>query len=177
MTITEIAEAIQAPEHNVVTNWPPIAEALSSLGIVSKRALVAALATIRVECPSFSPGAEKFDGDPHEYFKRYDGRRDLGNTEPGDGYRFRGRGFVQITGRYNYAHYSKVLDVDLIGNPDAALEPGTAARIFARFFFERDLERYAEQQDWARVRRLVNGGFNGFELFNDTIKRLLKILS
>lgn len=57
------------------------------------------------------------------YFDKYERRQDLGNTKPGDGYRYRGRGFVQITGRRNYTLYG------IADNPDAALEAKTAARI------------------------------------------------
>lgn len=55
--------------------------------------------------------------------------RSLGNTQPGDGSRYCGRGFVQLTGRRNYDLWSGVLGVDLVGNPDKALEPAIAARI------------------------------------------------
>lgn len=63
------------------------------------------------------------------YFNKYEGRSDLGNNQPGDGYRFRGRGLAQVTGRVNYAKWSKKLNVDLIGNPDYLKDPAVAARV------------------------------------------------
>ena len=59
----------------------------------------------------------------------YEGRGDLGNTEPGDGVRFKGRGYVQITGRANYAEWSERLGVDLVGNPELAEDPDIAVKI------------------------------------------------
>lgn len=64
--------------------------------------------------------------------RRYEGRSDLGNTQPGDGFRYRGRGFIQITGRDRYSAWSKELDIDLVGDPDKALEPAIAARILVQ---------------------------------------------
>jgi predicted chitinase len=61
--------------------------------------------------------------------KAYEGRDDLGNTQPGDGPLFKGRGFVQITGRKNYQRYSDLLGIDLVGNPDLAVDLATSARI------------------------------------------------
>jgi hypothetical protein len=59
----------------------------------------------------------------------YNGRTDLGNTQPGDGPRYKGRGYVQLTGRTNYAKYSKITGVDLVSNPDKALDPAVSAVI------------------------------------------------
>lgn len=143
-----------------------------SLGITSPLAHVAALATVRVESPTFTPSAEKYNGDPRTYFARYDGRKDLGNTEPGDGFRFRGRGYIQITGRANYAHYSKRLGIDLIAHPDLALDRAAAAAIFAAFFFERRLAECADKADWVTLRRRVNGGLNGYADFRVWIDNL-----
>lgn len=57
----------------------------------------------------------------------------MGNDQPGDGYKYRGRGFIQLTGKKNYAHYGKMLGIDLVGNPDLANDPYIAAKIAAAF--------------------------------------------
>mgnify|MGYP000679869828 CR=1 FL=1 len=67
------------------------------------------------------------------YFRKYDAGtkigKALGNTLPGDGYKFRGRGYVQITGRRNYSKASTITGVDLLADPDKALDPVIAAKI------------------------------------------------
>lgn len=90
--------------------------------------------------------------------------RDLGNTRPGDGARYRGRGFVQLTGRRNYADWTRRLGIDLVGNPDLALEPGVATRILVEgsllgTFTGRKLADYLHDgvADWRGARRVVNG--------------------
>jgi predicted chitinase len=171
-----IASALGAPEANVSANWPQIEAALSALGINSRLALIAALATIRVECPSFAPQTEKYNGDPQVYFSRYDGRHDLGNTQPGDGYRFRGRGYVQITGRYNYTKFSGETGINIVTNPDAALDPQTAAKVFAYFFHDHFIAESAEAEDWIHVRRIVNGGLNGFPEFLGFVDKLKTVI-
>jgi predicted chitinase len=67
------------------------------------------------------------------YFQRYEGRVDLGNTQPGDGVRFKGRGFIQITGRTNYQRAGETLGIDLIDNPQLAETPAVGARRPGRF--------------------------------------------
>jgi len=100
---------------------------------------------------------------PRDYFKRYEGRVDLGNTQTGDGYRFRGRGYVQITGRRNYALFSKILGINLIDNPDLALVPDTAAKICVKgmaegLFTGRKLSDYDRPAgyDFRGARAIVN---------------------
>jgi predicted chitinase len=99
-----------------------------------------------------------------KYFERYEARADLGNTQPGDGYRFRGRGYVQITGRRNYNLFSKILGIDLVKNPDLALEPATAAKICVRgmkegLFTGRKLSDYNRPTgyDFVKARAIING--------------------
>ncbi|GEM_PF-2334579 len=100
---------------------------------------------------------------PDSYFKKYDGRADLGNTEPGDGLRFKGRGFVQITGRANYTKYSGVLGVDLVKNPDLALDLKHCVAILFHGmttggFTGKKLGDYfnATTADWLNARRIIN---------------------
>lgn len=99
-----------------------------------------------------------------EYFKRYEGRKDLGNIQPGDGVKFHGRGYVQITGRRNYVLASQKVGVDLTKDPDRAMEPRIAAVILFDgmidgWFTGRELADYfnATTDDWAGARRIVNG--------------------
>lgn len=95
------------------------------------------------------------------YFMRYEGRRDLGNTQPGDGARYRGRGIFQLTGRANYRHFGQILGVDLEAAPERAKEPATALPVAFAYWRERDIGPAADADDVAAVTRLINGGRNG----------------
>jgi subtilisin family serine protease/predicted chitinase len=94
----------------------------------------------------------------------YEGRHDLGNTQPGDGPRFKGRGYVQLTGRRNYTRYSQIVGVDLVAEPTRATDPPIAARILAHgmqhgSFTGRSLADFGADPayDFVQARRIVNG--------------------
>ena len=83
-----------------------------------------------------------------------------GNSEPGDGYRFRGRGFIQLTGRANYKAFSAAINlagVDLVVTPDRAAEADIAARIAVAYWKQRGINTAADRDDTAAVTRLING--------------------
>jgi putative chitinase len=109
----------------------------------------------------------------------YEGKKDLGNTEVGDGYRFRGRGLIQLTGRANYAKYSEFLQQsgyplskpltetpDLVGQPELAVD---SAAWFWRHRARKNLNLVADQDDVTLVTKGVNGGLTHLE---DRKKRL-----
>lgn len=100
---------------------------------------------------------------PTEAQKKYEGRKNLGNTQPGDGYLFRGRGIFQLTGRANYAQMAKILGRDLIQNPDLAATPEVAMEIACEFWKTRKLNALADQDDVVGITKKINGGTNGLQ--------------
>ena len=85
----------------------------------------------------------------------------LGNTQPGDGFRYRGRGPIQITGRSNYKRFGDLLGVDLVGNPDLAATPQFAFSTAGLFWKMNGLNELADVQDFITITRRINGGLNG----------------
>lgn len=98
--------------------------------------------------------------DPEQIFKvMYENRADLGNTEPGDGYRFHGRGYFQYTGRENYTNFGNLFKVDLVGNPDLAAEPELAAKLAIAYW--RHKVSVNSREDLIAAMIDINGGENG----------------
>lgn len=159
MEATEIASIVRAPLANVEANWPLIRQALTAENMVDVPGMILAIATIGTETPGFAPVEERASG------QAYEGRKSLGNIEPGDGPRFKGRGFIQLTGRANYTHYGPLVGADLVNHPELACGPFIAARILAIYFRERKVIDAARARDWQKARRLVNGGTNGMDRF------------
>jgi putative chitinase len=128
------------------------------------------LATVKHECANKWMPITEFGN--RAYFDKYEtgtplGKR-LGNTEPGDGFRFRGRGYVQITGRANYARLTKALGLgpaeDLVMDPDQTLRPIIAYRIMSLgmrngLFTGKKLADYISGPncDYRNARRIING--------------------
>ncbi|MCU0696659.1 MAG: LysM peptidoglycan-binding domain-containing protein [Myxococcaceae bacterium] len=91
----------------------------------------------------------------------YEGRRDLGNTQPGDGRRYKGRGPIQLTGRANYRAAGEALGIDLERNPERAADPDVAFRIATWYWQSRGLNGLADQGNFREITRRINGGYNG----------------
>jgi putative chitinase len=92
----------------------------------------------------------------------YEGREDLGNLFKGDGRRFKGRGLIQITGRANYTDISDDLKIDFVRHPEKLCEPEFAVKSAFWFWNSRKLNLLADQKDFRRITKLVNGGYNGY---------------
>ena len=93
--------------------------------------------------------------------REYEGRQDLGNTQKGDGPRYKGRGLLQLTGRANYADYGKALGVDLVNNPTLAAQPALSLKIACEYWKRHDINADCDRDDAQAVTRKVNGGLNG----------------
>lgn len=160
------------PVRNIERHLPAVLEALVQPRLTEKSMVLMALATIRAETAAFLPideGRSRFNTSPHGHpFDLYDNRQDLGNTGPPDGERFRGRGFIQLTGRANYRlHGTAIGEPGLVDNPERANEPDIAARLLASFIKSHEL-RIKDALlvgDLAAARKLVNGGSHGVAEF------------
>ncbi|MCU0573573.1 MAG: N-acetylmuramoyl-L-alanine amidase [Syntrophobacteraceae bacterium] len=142
---------------------PIILAECGECGIVQPAQIAYILATSEHESKAGRFMVELWGPTPAQ--RRYEGRSDLGNTWPGDGFRFRGRGYVQITGRDNYATWSKRLNLDLVGNPEiVSRNPDIAAKILVQgmrdgsFRPRHNLERYitTDKQDFFNAREIIN---------------------
>jgi len=91
----------------------------------------------------------------------YEGRRDLGDTLPGDGRRYKGRGPIQLTGRANYRDYGKVLDLPLEQNPTLAAQPYVGFRIAGAFWVKNGCNELADRKLFGAITQRINGGQNG----------------
>lgn len=164
-----VAAILQCSLGDAKTYLPGVLQALHDKGILDKLTLIAALATIRVETGGFRP-IQEYGGSTY-FTQMYEGREDLGNTHAGDGARYHGRGFIQVTGRANYRKYGQQLGVNLEGNPDLALDPKISAQILASYFYDHEIDLTAHASDWQEVRRRVNGGYNGLDVFLAYVER------
>jgi putative chitinase len=107
------------------------------------------------ECDNFRTMEEYASG------AAYEGRTSLGNTQPGDGVRYKGRGIIQLTGRSNYRIYGTALGLDLENNPQLASVPENAVRIACEYWKRKDLNTLADADNLEAITRRINGGVNG----------------
>ena len=166
------------PIDNIKKNLPFILTALQESNLTDKNMVLMALATIRAETESFRPideGKSRFNTSPGgKPFDLYDNRKDLGNQGPPDGASFKGRGYIQLTGRSNY----QVIGADiglgkqLVNDPALANQPDIAAKILAFFLKRKELaiKQALVHDDLRQARKLVNGGSHGLDRFTDAFR-------
>ncbi len=107
----------------------------------------------------------------------YEGRKDLGNTQDGDGKRFKGRGLIQLTGRANYTAYRTATGIDYVTNPALlSTDPMVAVDVSCWFWKDRGLAALAEMDDVKAVTRRINGGYNGLDDRMQNLRRAKAVL-
>lgn len=117
------------------------------------------LAQATHECDGYNTLREYWGPTPTQ--RRYEGRKDLGNTVKGDGKRYMGRGIFQITGRYNYRLYGNKLGIDLENKPELAEDPKTSVLIALEYWRTKGLSAIADRDDVVLITKRINGGSNG----------------
>ena len=136
----------------------PLSEAMANNEINTPLRQAHFLAQLGHESGSLRFAAELSSG------RQYEGRLDLGNTEAGDGERFKGRGLIQLTGRANYTAFGKARGRDFVtgGNPELlASDPNLAADCSGWFWSVHKLNALADSDDAVKITRVINGGTNG----------------
>ena len=108
---------------------------------------------------------------------RYEGRADLGNTQLGDGSKYRGRGLIQITGRANYKACGVALGLDLVNQPELLEKPQHACMSAAWFWATKGLSTLADEGKFETITRRINGGLNGLAERQMLYARALKVLA
>lgn len=93
----------------------------------------------------------------------YEGRADLGNTQPGDGRRYKGRGPIQLTGRANYRAFGREVGIDFEAHPEIVAFPSIGLMAAVRYWNSRDLNAKADADDLLGITRAINGGTNGLD--------------
>jgi putative chitinase len=140
----------------LATSFAPVA---APYGILkSPRRLCHFLAQAAHESSGFRT-LEEFGGE--SYWRRYEGRTDLGNIQAGDGVLFHGRGIFQLTGRANYRSMGGRISVDLETDPHLAAEADVSLHTACEYWKTRRLEALADSNDIQELTRRINGGFNG----------------
>lgn len=175
-----------APKRNVEKHLPLVLAALEEVKLGDGDMILMALGTIRAETAGFEPISEfksKHNTKPGgRSFGLYDGRTDLGNTTPGDGERYKGRGFVQLTGRANYKQFGPLVGLSdrLLDEPDLANDPEVAAALLAHFLKSKEdlIRKDLENGDLISARKRVNGGTHGFkERFKPALETGISVLA
>jgi len=159
-----ISAAANAPLEGVETTWPLIHHGLVERGQASRNSQAGSIGTCSIETAhTFLPVTEAF-WMSEEW--RYANLR----YAP-----YWGRGDIQLTWESNYRKMSPVVSVNLVEHPEAALEPGNAAVIFAEYWKDHDIQSPADAEDWAEVRRRVQGADAGLDELERIVHELLYV--
>lgn len=172
ITISQLVSIMPNASKRVATYIDPLNAAMDEFQINTSTREAAFLAQIGHESGQLLYVEEIASG------AAYEGRADLGNNEPGDGIRFKGRGLIQITGRANYAAVAMALDIDCLDNPQLLCTPVNACRSAAWYWQTHGLNELADAGEFQTITRRINGGLNGEadrEALWDTAKKELGV--
>lgn len=160
MTPQDLARCTGARIDRAETFLPYIESAMEEFEINTPERQAAFLAQVGHESGGLKFLVELWG--PTEAQRRYEMRVDLGNTEPGDGYLYRGRGLLQTTGRANYEATGKALDEPLEEHPELLGMAELASRSAAWFWKKHGLNELADAGEYLLITRRINGGTNGY---------------
>ncbi len=170
LTAALLADIFSIKESDVAPFVPYLKKYCREYKINTPQRLAAFLAQVGHESGRFHYTEEIASG------AAYEGRLDLGNTEVGDGCRYKGRGLIQLTGRYNYSRLSDATGIDFIANPQALADPEYAVLSACWYWSVRGLNSLADSGQYNLITKKINGGYNGLadrEYFHRKCKEAL----
>lgn len=126
--------------------------------------------------PTFEAAAPYANNPEKLANKVYGGRADLGNKEDGDGFKFHGRGCIQLTGRDLYERCGEAIGADLINQPQLLVEPHYAAMSAAWFWNKKGLNALADSKDYDTMTKRINGGLIGLDDRKAKIAKVISVL-
>ncbi len=176
MTPEVLAACTGARIDRARTYAPFVSDAMAEYGIDTPQRQAMFLANVGHESGGLAFARELWG--PTKSQIGYEGRTDLGNTYPGDGHKFLGRGLLQVTGRANYKRMGDALGVNLEESPDLLSTPKLAARSAGCFWKAHGLNIYADTTEFRKVVLRINGALNGYDervRLWDAAKTALKI--
>lgn len=154
---------IYAPVRRLVAIAGPLNACLAAGEVTTPMRAAMFLAQLAHESAEFRCSEELTSGDQYDFAVNPRVAAKLGNTRPGDGRRFKGRGWIQLTGRRNYVVAGASLGLQLEAHPELAADPLVAARVAAWYWLTRGCNAPADAGDVEACTRLINGGTNGIE--------------
>jgi len=161
ITAEQIAESLSCPIERAQKWYAVLNAAMEEFGIDTPQRIAAFIAQVGHESGRLLYVKELWGPTPSQ--SGYDGRSDLGNVIAGDGFKFRGRGLLQVTGRANYKRVGDALGLDLVSHPELLEQPDVAARSAGLFWKMHELNEWADRGDTAAITRRINGGINGLK--------------
>jgi putative chitinase len=160
MTPRDLSEAAGARIDRATTFLPFLEDAMHEFSIDTPARQAAFLAQVGHESGGLHWLVELWG--PTDTQRRYETRYDLGNVAPGDGFKYRGRGLLQTTGRANYDKTGQALGMDLIAEPEKLGEPGPACRSAGWYWKSHGCNELADAGKFEQITRVINGGLNGY---------------
>lgn len=160
MTPQSLSAALQISIARATPWADPLSAVMALYAIDSPARQAAFLAQCGHECGRFQWLREIWGPTPTQraYEPQSAKAAELGNTQPGDGFRYRGGGLLQITGRYNFRVMGQKIGIDLEGNPDQIVQPSVAAAASAQFWADHALSAFADSGDFLSISRAINLG-------------------
>lgn len=152
------------------SNLKPVQENLNYSAIALRRVFSKYFPTYQL--------AKQYARKPEKIANRvYANRMNNGDESSGDGWRFRGRGFIQITGKYNYTQLYNDIGVDYLSNPDLLLTEADSMVSAIWFWNKRGLNRFADRDDIYTITKRINGGYNGFRHRQQLLKHYKEVFN
>jgi putative chitinase len=149
----------------------PLNDAMRQGGMNTPQRQAAFISQVAEESDRFRTFEEYADG------SEYEGNAGLGNTQPGDGPRYKGRGAIQVTGRYNYTKMSQDLGVDFVNHPELAAEPQYAFKSALWYWSTHNGNAVADTGDIVKITEMVNGGTHGLDVRTQFYNNALRVLA